>query len=133
MIRWYDVIHDCLVGMMPFMIAWWYGVVMLPGVHGVIDDMPGGMVSLMIAWCFIFWSVSRNHDIKSVSGAIERANMDGSVREVIVSDHLFLPTAIALDPVLEEIYWCDSVLGVIESADFNGFGRYKKSFQVYSV
>ncbi|GBM91897.1 Low-density lipoprotein receptor-related protein 4 [Araneus ventricosus] len=51
--------------------------------------------------------------------------MDGSFREVIVSDHIFLLTAIAVDPVLEEIYWCDSVLGVIESTDFSGFRRRK--------
>ncbi|GBO16338.1 Low-density lipoprotein receptor-related protein 4 [Araneus ventricosus] len=80
------------------------------------------------AFGFIFWSVSRHHDLDSVSGVIERANMDGSFREVIVSDHLFLPTVIVVDPVLEEIYWCDSVLGVIESTDFNGFRRCEKLF-----
>ncbi|GBM25260.1 Low-density lipoprotein receptor-related protein 4 [Araneus ventricosus] len=74
---------------------------------------------------FIFWSISRHHNHNSVSGVIERANMDGSFRQVIVSENIFLPTAVTVDPVLETIYWCDSVLGVLESTDFNGFRRRK--------
>ncbi|CAL1294790.1 unnamed protein product [Larinioides sclopetarius] len=77
------------------------------------------------AFGFIFWSVSRHHELKSVSGVIERAKLDGSFREVIVSEGIFLLTAIAVDPVSKAIYWCDSVLGVIESTDFNGFRRRK--------
>ncbi|CAL1296721.1 unnamed protein product [Larinioides sclopetarius] len=77
------------------------------------------------AFGFLFWSVSWHHNHSSISGVIEKSNMDGSFREVIVSEHIFSPIAIAVDPVLQIIFWCDSVLGVLESTDFNGLQRRK--------
>lgn len=51
---------------------------------------------------------------------IERAGMDGSHRQTIVSSDVKWPTDLALDFVNRRIFWVDAKLHIICSADYNG-------------
>ena len=53
-----------------------------------------------------------------VDPKIERANLDGTNRVVIVTEDLIYPNGLALDFGQERIFWCGT--GRIESTDFNG-------------
>lgn len=65
----------------------------------------------------IFWSVRRNKNLEH----IERAEMDGSRRLMIISNQILDLRVIAVDHVLKLIYWIDS--NGLEGADFSGFNR----------
>lgn len=54
---------------------------------------------------------------------IERAGMDGSHRQTIVSYEIKWPNGLALDLVLKKIYWADAKLNVISSCNLDGTGR----------
>lgn len=51
---------------------------------------------------------------------IERAGMDGSHREAIITENVRWPNGITLDLVLDRIYWIDAKLNLIGSADLDG-------------
>lgn len=51
---------------------------------------------------------------------IFKANMDGSNVTKIVSNKTISPRSLAVDPYLERIYWYDSSLEQIWTADYNG-------------
>ena len=51
------------------------------------------------------------------SSKIERANMDGSDREVWVSTDLQWPNGLSIDYTANRLYWCDAYVDRIESID----------------
>lgn len=55
------------------------------------------------------------------SGKIERAGMDGSQRQVIVSPGVVVwPNGLSLDLVMERLYWVDAKLHVIACSNLDG-------------
>lgn len=56
---------------------------------------------------------------------IERANMDGAGRQVIVSTKLFWPNGLALDYTTRRVYFADAYLKYIDYCDYNGNNRYQ--------
>ena len=63
----------------------------------------------------MFWS-DRGEDLPK----IERANLDGSDRMVVIVQDLIRPHGLALDFDLDRLYWCDATRDVIEYANFDG-------------
>lgn len=51
---------------------------------------------------------------------IERAGMDGSHRQVIVSYEVKWPNGLTLDHVRKRVYWVDAKLNVISSCNYDG-------------
>lgn len=69
---------------------------------------------------FLYWT---NCDSKP---SIERARLDGSRRQTLITEQLVEPNAIVVDQATDKIYWVDVWLGVqfeIESADMDGNNR----------
>ncbi|KAE8753091.1 low-density lipoprotein receptor, partial [Frankliniella occidentalis] len=64
----------------------------------------------------MFWSDWEEH-----SGRIERANMDGSARVVILSDEVGWPGGLAVHD--DRLYWSDVALHTVESARLDGSER----------
>lgn len=54
---------------------------------------------------------------------IERAGMDGSHRQTIVSYDIKWPNGLTLDLVLKKIYWADAKLNAISSCNYDGSNR----------
>lgn len=54
---------------------------------------------------------------------IERAGMDGTHREVIVSTEMLWPKSITLDLVAKRLFWVDRLMHRIYSCDFDGGHR----------
>lgn len=69
-----------------------------------------------IGW--LFWS-----DWYEKSPKIERANLDGSERVVLVRDDLGWPNGITLDLSGNKLYWCDARNDKIEYTTLNGKDR----------
>lgn len=70
---------------------------------------------------YLYWT---NCDPKRPS--IERAQLDGSHRQTLITEQLVEPNAIVVDQSTDKIYWVDVWLGVqfeIESADMDGNHR----------
>uniref|UniRef100_A0A452S896 LDL receptor related protein 4 n=1 Tax=Ursus americanus TaxID=9643 RepID=A0A452S896_URSAM len=63
---------------------------------------------------YLFWT-DWGHIAK-----IERANLDGSERKVLINTDLGWPNGLTLDYDTRRIYWVDAHLDRIESADLNG-------------
>lgn len=60
----------------------------------------------------------------SMSPKIEYSWMDGSKRDILVSEHLGTPTGITIDYAGgHRIYWCDTKLDTIESMKMDGSNR----------
>ncbi|XP_042911694.2 very low-density lipoprotein receptor [Parasteatoda tepidariorum] len=70
----------------------------------------------------MFWSIW-NVFARSQWGIIERADLDGSERVVIVTNDLYFPSCVTVDEVTERIYWADLKTFVVEFADFEGRQR----------
>ena len=51
---------------------------------------------------------------------IERANLDGSGRRVLVTKHVTQPLGLAVDYKGGLLYWCDASSDLIEYVDLNG-------------
>ena len=58
-----------------------------------------------------------------VQAKIERAWMDGSHRQVVVSKDIVWPNGIALDVVDQRLFWCDAKNDRIESVKVDGSDR----------
>ncbi|GFT68702.1 vitellogenin receptor, partial [Nephila pilipes] len=70
----------------------------------------------------MFWSVwEAFHPQKS--GVIERAELNGSHRVLIVSDRIIWPVAVTVDHIMEMVYWIDTKLNIMECTDFHGLKR----------
>ena len=55
---------------------------------------------------------------------IEWASMDGSNRQVLVSDRLEQPTGLSIDFASQDkVYFCDQKASLIEVMNWNGSGR----------
>ena len=54
---------------------------------------------------------------------IERSGMDGSRREVVVSDDLVWPNSLAIDYQRHRLYWTDPALQRIDTALLDGTQR----------
>lgn len=60
----------------------------------------------------------------SMSPKIEYSWMDGTKRDILVSEHLGTPTGITIDYAGgHRIYWCDTKLDTIESMKMDGSNR----------
>ena len=57
------------------------------------------------------------------SPKIEKASMDGSSREAIVSDSLGSPSGLTMDYSTQTLYWTDPTLHVLGSCSYNGSNR----------
>ncbi|XP_059475497.1 low-density lipoprotein receptor-related protein 1 isoform X2 [Neocloeon triangulifer] len=55
--------------------------------------------------------------------ALERANLDGTSREVIVDNKIVYPYGVAIDFPNQHVYWVDSFLAQIERVDYDGGNR----------
>lgn len=71
-------------------------------------------MSPAVACRIMFWS--------KIGGPaqIERSNMDGSDRRVVISHGLNWPVSVTVDVLTDRLYWTDEKLGCIGSATFNG-------------
>lgn len=54
---------------------------------------------------------------------IERADMDGSMRRVLISTKLYWPNGLALDYTTRRVYFADAYLKYIDYCDYEGNGR----------
>ncbi|RCN53216.1 Low-density lipoprotein receptor domain class A [Ancylostoma caninum] len=54
---------------------------------------------------------------------IERANMDGTDRRIIVNTKIYWPNTIALDLTTDRVYFADSKLDYIDFVNYDGTGR----------
>ena len=53
------------------------------------------------------------------SPKIERANLDGGNRMIIVQGDLKLPNGLVIDGASQRLFWADAGLGKIETSDLN--------------
>ena len=56
---------------------------------------------------------------------IERAEMDGSNRSVVVRQNIHWPNGLTIDYSAKKIYWTDAKLFYIAKANFDGSSREK--------
>ncbi|XP_012944048.1 low-density lipoprotein receptor-related protein 1 [Aplysia californica] len=84
-------------------------------VEGNIDEPHSVVVDPMAG--FIFWTDRGNVP------KIERSNLDGSERLVVVSTEMSWPNGLAVDRVRRWLYWADSKKKTIEVAKYDGTRR----------
>lgn len=70
----------------------------------------------------MFWAVW-HEVVQKDHGLIERSNMDGTARVVLLTDKILWPCSITVDAVHKRIYWSDANKNVIESATYDGKDR----------
>jgi low density lipoprotein-related protein 2 len=83
--------------------------------HEGIDQPRGLAVDPRVA--LMFWTDWGQHP------RIERANMDGTNRQVLVETKIYWPNSIALDFTTNRVYFADSKLDYIDFVDYEGKGR----------
>lgn len=54
---------------------------------------------------------------------LERCNMDGTDRQVIVSHKIVYPYGVVVDYPVKQVYWVDTYMDYIERVDYNGENR----------
>lgn len=54
---------------------------------------------------------------------IEKAEMDGSARQTIVTGNLVWPNGLTIDQATNRLFWADAKLNKIESSDLTGGNR----------
>ena len=54
---------------------------------------------------------------------IEKAEMDGSARRTIVTEHIVWPNGLTIDQHTNRLFWADASLDKIEVSDLNGGNR----------
>uniref|UniRef100_A0A914GSI0 Low-density lipoprotein receptor-related protein n=1 Tax=Globodera rostochiensis TaxID=31243 RepID=A0A914GSI0_GLORO len=96
------------------------GSLQKPGVRAVLlhddIDQPRGLaVDPRVA--LMFWTDWGQHP------RIERANMDGTDRTILVSTKIYWPNSIALDFTTNRVYFADSKLDYIDFVDYDGKSR----------
>lgn len=82
---------------------------------------------IFIVFRKLYWT-NANHK----SPSIERSNLDGTGREVLINTDLFIPLDIIIDQNAKRIYWADDKEGVyfrIESAALDG--KFKALFSLF--
>lgn len=85
--------------------------------HGVKVEKPRAVAVHPGAAC-VLWT-----DWGSSQPRIERADMDGSHRHVLVGHDLVWPNGLALDYTVDHVYWADAKHHLIESVRLDGTGR----------
>jgi hypothetical protein len=82
-------------------------------------------VTLDVTRSFLFVADAGNQmNLKMQAAKIERANMDGTSRRVIVKDKLLEPTSLTLDIVKQRLYWIDKKYDHLETCDYYGRRRH---------
>ncbi len=76
------------------------------------------MIIILIFYSYIFWT-----DWNRKNPKIERSNMDGTNRKVIVHTDLGVPNGIYFDQKRQEICWCDAKTQRIECVEKDGSNR----------
>ncbi len=71
----------------------------------------------------MFWANSGTQYNHGAYARVERLSMDGTDRQVIVSDKLFVPRGLSLDLPNERVYFGDDRMDFIEFCDYDGNGR----------
>lgn len=56
---------------------------------------------------------------------IERASMDGALRQVIVSTKVYWPSGLTLDYTTHRVYFADAYLKYIDYCDYDGNNRHQ--------
>lgn len=56
---------------------------------------------------------------------IERADMDGAMRRIIVSTKIYWPNGLALDYTTHRVYFADAYLKYIDYCDYDGNNRHQ--------
>lgn len=75
----------------------------------------------MIFCSHIYWANSNN-----TSPSIERSNLDGSNRTIVIEENLYEPVAVTIDHAEQKLYWVDDVEGIhfkIERSNLDGSTR----------
>ncbi|CAH0386096.1 unnamed protein product [Bemisia tabaci] len=71
----------------------------------------------------LFWSETSRIVWNMPKSSIRRADMNGKNIETIVSANVSYALDLALDPILNHVYWVDKTLKVIERANYDGTRR----------
>ncbi|EZA62044.1 Protein cueball [Ooceraea biroi] len=88
--------------------------------HNLTGSSPRG-IALDVCNSHIYWVNSNTTD-----PSIERSNLDGSDRIIVIKENLYEPLAIAVDHAEQKIYWIDDVEGIhfkIERSNLDGSER----------
>ncbi|KMQ98099.1 protein cueball-like protein [Lasius niger] len=88
--------------------------------HNLIGNSPRG-IALDVCNSLIYW-VNSN----TTNPSIERSNLDGSDRTIVVKENLYEPLAVAIDHAQQKLYWIDDVEGIhfkIERSNLDGSDR----------
>lgn len=75
-------------------------------------------IQIFFNFRFIYWT-----DCGS-NAKIERAQLDGSERQIIVNKNIIWPTGIAIDYPAKRIYWADPKASRVESVNMDGRHRH---------
>lgn len=67
---------------------------------------------------WMFWT-----DWNHKNPKIERSNLDGSERDVIISSNVGWPNGVTLDLISKKMYWCDAKTDKIEYSNMDGSDR----------
>ncbi|XP_077531619.1 vitellogenin receptor Yl-like [Haemaphysalis longicornis] len=70
----------------------------------------------------MFWAVWMDV-VRQPHGLIERANMDGTARTILLTDKILWPCSVTVDAVHKLIYWADANKNILESATYDGKNR----------
>lgn len=70
-----------------------------------------------VCYRLIYWTDWGTH------AKIEKAAMDGSMRQVLINDSLVWPNGIAIDFEYMRLYWADAKLDKIERSNMDGSDR----------
>ncbi|XP_029174377.1 protein cueball isoform X2 [Nylanderia fulva] len=88
--------------------------------HNLTGNSPCG-IALDVCNSFIYWANSN-----TTNPSIERSNLDGSDRTIVVKENLYEPLAVAIDHAQQKLYWIDDVEGIhfkIERSNLDGSER----------
>lgn len=89
-------------------------------VHNLVGNSPRA-VSIDFCNRHLYWG-----NTNSSNPSIERSNLDGSNRTIIIKDNLYEPVAVTVDHTTGKLYWMDDEEGIhykIERSDLDGSNR----------
>ncbi|XP_062845365.1 low-density lipoprotein receptor-related protein 1B-like [Trichomycterus rosablanca] len=72
---------------------------------------------------WMYWTDWMEDKMNNSRGRIEKAWMDGSHRQILVSSGILWPNGLTLDHSSSTLYWCDAFYKRIEKIHFNGTHR----------
>ncbi|XP_012273528.1 protein cueball isoform X2 [Orussus abietinus] len=95
-----------------------------PGEPSILHNLTGADprgIALDLCNRHIYWTNSN-----STNPSIERSNLDGSSRELVVQTNLYEPLAVAVDHGTGKLYWIDDEEGIhfkVERSNLDGLDR----------